>query len=72
MLYFKENAIEAAWKYLIIATVGLSFALIGTVFFYYANINAEVSEDAMNWTGMVHNSKLFDPNLVKIAFVFIL
>ena len=26
MLYFKENAIEAAWKYLIIATVGLSFA----------------------------------------------
>src|SRR5574338_895039 len=72
MLYFKENAIEAAWKYLIIATVGLSFALIGTVFFYYANINADASEDAMNWTGMVHNSKLFDPNLVKIAFVFIL
>lgn len=72
MLYFKENAIEAAWKYLIIATVGLSFALIGTVFFYYANINAGSSEDAMNWTGMVRNSKLFDPNLVKIAFVFIL
>ena len=72
MLYFKENAIEAAWKYLIIATVGLSFALIGTVFFYYANINASPSEDAMNWTGMVHDAKLFDPNLVKIAFVFIL
>lgn len=72
MLYFKENAIEAAWKYLIIATVGLSFALIGTVFFYYANINADASEDAMSWTGMVRNSKLFDPNLVKIAFVFIL
>ncbi len=72
MLYFKENAIEAAWKYLIIATVGLSFALIGTVFFYYANITAGSSEDAMNWTGMVHNSKLFDPSLVKIAFVFIL
>jgi hydrogenase-4 component F len=72
MLYFKENAIEAAWKYLIIATVGLSFALIGTVFFYYANITAGISEDAMNWTGMIHNSKLFDPNLVKIAFVFIL
>ncbi|MDE1770067.1 MAG: hydrogenase 4 subunit F [Thaumarchaeota archaeon] len=72
MLYFKENAIEAAWKYLIIATVGLSFALIGTVFFYYANINTNPSEDAMNWTGMVHNAKLFDPNLVKIAFVFIL
>ncbi|SRR5579885_231681 len=72
MLYFKQNAIEAAWKYLIIATVGLSFALIGTTFFYYANINAGTSVDAMNWTEMIHNSKLFDPNLVKIAFVFIL
>ncbi len=72
MLYFKENSIEAAWKYLIIATVGLSFALIGTVFFYYANTNVASSDDAMNWTNMVHNSKLFDPNLVKIAFVFIL
>ncbi len=72
MLYFKQNAIESAWKYLIIATVGLSFALIGITFFYYANINVENSSDAMNWTGMMHNSKLFDPNLVKIAFVFIL
>jgi len=72
MLYFKQNAIESAWKYLIIATVGLSFALIGITFFYYANINVENSADAMNWTDMMHNSKLFDPNLVKIAFVFIL
>lgn len=72
MLYYKENAIEAAWKYLIIATVGLSFALIGTVFFYYANINAGSADDAMNWTSMVHNSKLFNPNLIKIAFIFIL
>ena len=72
MLYFKQNAIEAAWKYLIIATVGLSFALIGITFFYYANTNAGSSVDAMNWTEMMHNSKLFDPNLVKIAFVFVL
>ncbi len=72
MLYFKENAIEAAWKYLIIATVGLSFALVGTVFFYYANINSGTTEDAMNWTGMMHNSRLFNPTLVMIAFVFII
>ncbi|MDR3781902.1 MAG: hydrogenase 4 subunit F [Candidatus Nitrosotalea sp.] len=72
MLYFKQNAIESAWKYLIIATVGLSFALIGITFFYYANTNVGSSADAMNWTEMIHNSKLFDPNLVKIAFVFIL
>ncbi|MDE1863233.1 MAG: hydrogenase 4 subunit F [Thaumarchaeota archaeon] len=71
MLYFKENAIEAAWKYLIIATVGLSFALVGTVFFYYASINSGATGDAMDWTGMVQNSKSFNPALVMIAFVFI-
>jgi hydrogenase-4 component F len=75
MLYTKESAIEAAWKYLIIATVGLSFALFGTVFFYYANVTAVPGTDpniAMNWTDMVTNSKLLDPNIVKIAFIFIL
>jgi hydrogenase-4 component F len=75
MLYTKESAIEAAWKYLIIATVGLSFALFGTVFFYYANTTAAPGTDpniAMNWTNMVANSKLLDPNIIKIAFVFIL
>lgn len=73
MLYTKESAIEAAWKYLMIATVGLSFALFGTVFFYYANVTVGADPDsAMNWTGMVANSKLLDPNIIKVAFVFIL
>jgi hydrogenase-4 component F len=75
MLYSKESAIEAAWKYLIIATVGLSFALFGTVFFYYANVTAIQGIDpnmAMNWTNIVANSKLLDPNIIKIAFIFIL
>jgi len=75
MLYTKESAIEAAWKYLIIATVGLSFALFGTVFFYYANVTAVPETDsniAMDWTNMVGNSKLLDSNIIKIAFVFIL
>lgn len=76
MLYTKESAIEAAWKYLIIATVGLSFALFGTIFFYYANATVssqgEASDAAMNWTDMVAHAKLFDANIVKLAFIFIL
>jgi len=74
MLYVKESAIEAAWKYLIVATVGLSFAFFGTTFFYYAGLNVANSDasDGMNWTTMVSNASLFDPNIVKIAFIFIL
>jgi hydrogenase-4 component F len=67
---------EAAWKYLIVATVGLSLALLGIVLFSYANTKvsplAAVSGSGMDWTSMAADAKLFDPGIVKIAYVFIL
>ena len=75
MLYVKQSSIEASWKYLLIATVGLSLALFGTIFFYYVNtIDDPLGENAssMNWTNLVENSHNFEPNLVKLAFVFII
>lgn len=71
MLYVKESAIEASWKYLIVATVGLSFALFGIILFHYANIGS-TNEDATNWTDLLSNAKSLDPNIIKIAFVFVL
>lgn len=70
MLYVKQSAIEASWKYLIVATVGLSFALFGIILFYYANTNP--GQEGMNWTDLLENAKMLDPNIIKIAFVFIL
>lgn len=72
MLYVKESAIEASWKYLIVATVGLSFALFGIILFNYANIGSTSPGDATNWTSLLGNAKLLDPNIIKIAFVFVL
>lgn len=71
MLYVKESAIEASWKYLIVATVGLSFALFGIILFYYANL-VPAGQDGMNWTVLFGNAKHLDPNIIKIAFVFVL
>ncbi len=75
MLYVKETAIEASWKYLIVATVGLSLALFGIVLYYYANVVSDPigsNDDKMNWTVMMKNAKLLDPDIVKIGFIFIL
>ncbi|PIN97911.1 MAG: hypothetical protein COU45_00380, partial [Nitrosopumilus sp. CG10_big_fil_rev_8_21_14_0_10_33_7] len=75
MLYTKQSSIEASWKYLLIATVGLSLALFGIIFFYYANSvydNSFNSIHGMDWTNMAENAPQFDPNLVKFAFIFIL
>ncbi len=76
MLYTNQEAMEAAWKYLMVATVGLSLALLGIVLFSYANTNispsAAASGSGMNWTSMLADAKLLDPGIVKIAYVFVL
>jgi len=76
MLYTTEGSIEAAWKYLIIATVGLSLALFGIILFSYAFSTASPSTassgSSMNWTGMVAAAKMLNPAIVKIAYVFVL
>ncbi|HUI01384.1 MAG TPA: hydrogenase 4 subunit F [Nitrososphaerales archaeon] len=74
MLYTTEGAIEAAWKYLIVATVGLSLALFGIILFSYAYSTAAPtsSGSAMNWTGMAADARMLDPAIVKVAFVFVL
>jgi hydrogenase-4 component F len=76
MLYTNQGAMEAAWKYLIVATIGLSLALLGIVLFSYANTSvspsAAASGSGLNWTSMVADAALLDPGVVKIAFVFVL
>jgi len=76
MLYTNQGAIEAAWKYLMVATVGLSLALFGIVLFSYSNTSISPavasSGSGLDWTSMAADARLLDPGIVKIAFVFVL
>ncbi|WP_296526536.1 hydrogenase 4 subunit F [Rhodoplanes sp.] len=72
-IYGKRSSLEAAWKYVIICTVGVAFGLYGTVL-TFAN-GSEVLADpegAILWTTLVANARLLDPMLAKLAFVFVL
>ena len=52
--YNTEGAIEAGWKYLIVCTVGLAFALFGTIVFYIAGVRAGISPDAaLQWPALL-------------------
>ncbi len=68
--YNTKASIEAAWKYIMICSVGIIFALFGTIVFYYAASNAGVK--SLNWPDIVSVSTHMDKNLIKIAFLFIL
>jgi len=72
-LYGKRPSLEAAWKYVIIGTVGVAFGLYGTVLTYAdgASVLAD-HEGAILWTNLAAHASALDPMLVKIAFVFVL
>jgi hydrogenase-4 component F len=72
-IYRTHEALEAAWKYFILGSVGIALALFGTILVYLA-ARPVVGEglDAMVWTVLITHAKGFDPNLLNIAFVFLL
>lgn len=72
-IYRTHEALEAAWKYFILGSVGIAFALFGTILVYMA-AQPVVGEgyDAMAWTLLIQNAAAFDPALLNVAFVFLL
>ncbi len=72
-IYGHRAALEAAWKYVIICTVGVAFGLYGTVLIYSDAVNVmQVPGSAVLWTEIVKNARALDPTLVKMAFVFVI
>ncbi|MCL6591689.1 MAG: hydrogenase 4 subunit F [Firmicutes bacterium] len=71
--YNQKESIEAAWKYVIICSVGIALALLGIVFLYYssANLFAE-SKFNLNWAFLLENAGQLHTSILKIAFLFIL
>lgn len=72
-LYRTEPALEAAWKYFILGSVGIALAFFGTVLVYLAA--QEVLGEglpAMAWHLVVGAAPRLDPALLNLAFVFLL
>ena len=71
--YRKAESLEAAWKYLIIGSLGIAFALFGILFLYAAGLDVLADTQAvLNWTVLHEIATMLDPTWVTIAFVFIL
>ena len=72
-IYRTPEALEAAWKYFILGSVGIALALFGTILVYLAasSVLGEGME-AMAWSVLVQRASGFDPALLNLAFVFLL
>jgi hydrogenase-4 component F len=72
-IYRTHEALEAAWKYFILGSVGIALALFGTILVYMA-AQPVIGQglEAMVWTVLVIGAAAFDPALLNVAFVFLL
>ena len=73
--YNTRGAVEAGWKYLIVCTVGIAFALFGTIVLYMAAIKNGLSPDvALDWTALMEAAPRLgaESALLKLAFVFVI
>src|SRR5207342_2977279 len=72
-IYRTHAALEAAWKYFILGSVGIALALFGTILVYMAArpVIGE-GQDAMVWTSLFEKASAFSPELLNVAFVFLM
>ncbi len=69
-----RRAVEATWKYVIICSVGIALAYLGTVLVYYASQHAggaDGLEGTLNWTELVAHADRLDPGVMRIAVVLL-
>jgi hydrogenase-4 component F len=69
-----KHGLEAAWKYIIVTTIGISFGLFGTVLVYGAAAHAQggVFAGAMNWSSISAIAHRLDPGIIRIGFIFVM
>jgi hydrogenase-4 component F len=72
-IYRTHEALEAAWKYFILGSVGIALALFGTILVYMAAQPVMgAGQDAMVWTSLITKAAEFSPDLLNLAFIFLM
>ncbi|AWK89166.1 hydrogenase 4 subunit F [Azospirillum thermophilum] len=72
-LYRTAESIEAAWKYFILCGVGIALALFGTILIYMAAQPVMgPGLPAMTWSALMEHVPKVSPDILNLAFVFLL
>jgi hydrogenase-4 component F len=72
-LHERPFSLEAMWKYIIICSVGIALAFIGTIFVTASAKALPVpADDLLFWTVLNENAAGLDQTLVKAGFIFLI
>ena len=79
--YRSKESVEAAWKYIILCTVSITFGLLGVFLIYYASTSVYESTYQVSRLGIIGTLKWselrgiaheMNPETLKLAFIFII
>lgn len=69
--YRTKHSIEAAWKYLITCSVGIAFALLGTILIFAASQHG-TDHGSLNFSSLSAQASLLQYPLLRLGFLFCL
>lgn len=74
LVYFSrtKHALEATWKYLIICSVGIAFALLGTVLIFASSQHGGFEHGTMNIKEMMQHPTSLQYPLLRLGYIFCL
>lgn len=66
-----HNSLEAAWKYIIICSVGIAITLVGIIFLHLSSVDVIHGGDALKWNVLLSEAKNLDGPVLRFGFIFI-
>lgn len=72
LVYFArtKHALEATWKYLIICSVGIAFALLGTVLLFASTQHGAFAQGSLNIRELMRAGPLLQYQLLRLGYIF--
>jgi hydrogenase-4 component F len=67
-----KSALEAAWKYIILCSVGITLAMVGIIFLNSAAAGVLGEGTSLDWTALSASAGALDSSYLRFAFVFLL
>jgi hydrogenase-4 component F len=72
-VHLTPTSLEAMWKYLLVCSVGVAFAFVGTLLTGSSAAPLKLgTTDSLLWTHLAANSARLEPMSIKAAFLFLL
>ena len=64
-----EGASEAAWKYVLLASLGLGIALFATIMMYYAGTKVHGASYSLSYTTLLSGAVHYNEGVIRFSFV---